>query len=500
MKISTKVLLSLGSLSVITITMAITAYQASQRVELFREHFSESQGEFLAITGLRALVRNELLEAQFTLLTNPAGLGKTLREQDAEVNEGFGELERKVAAHVDQRHPTVLGEEDIRALRSAHGRIASALQKMVGNPRPQAALREAKEEAFGRYFLAATSRMIEKKSHELILVSGQLAESSVHLQGLLALCSILAAVLAVGLALFVFRPIGRRLRKVEKATAQISAGDLTVTLPEDGHDEVALLSQSFNHMARSLTGARAQLVQQQQLLANSSKMSAMGEMAGGIAHEINTPLAVIKLYSDQLIEEGRERRALSPEFALEAGQNIDKTVERITKIIRGLRFFSRDASQDPMEPADLSVIVEETLSLCRQKAAERGIRIEWKRPEAPVKIKCRPAQVSQVLVNLLNNSFDALRAAPRKWIKLLIEQDAGSVSIFVVDSGPGIPPAVAKKLMQPFFTTKEIGQGTGLGLSVSKGIMETHGGRLTFEETAGDTTFRLYWPMPQGSA
>ena len=110
---------------------------------------------------------------------------------------------------------------------------------------------------------------------------------------------------------------------------------------------------------------------------------------------------------------------------------------------------------------------------------------------------CRPTQISQVLVSLINNSLDATRDLPEKWIEIQMEDQNGKIRITVTDSGNGIPEGIANKIMNPFFTTKEIGKGTGLGLSISKGIIENHGGTITLNTASPHTQFIIELPIQQ---
>ena len=111
-----------------------------------------------------------------------------------------------------------------------------------------------------------------------------------------------------------------------------------------------------------------------------------------------------------------------------------------------------------------------------------------------VKVKCRPVQISQVIINLIGNACDAIESLPDKWIKIGIRNASGPIVLFVMDSGRGIPESIAKKIFQPFFTTKDVGKGTGLGLSISKGIMDAHGGSISVDFECENTCFLLSFP------
>ena len=174
-------------------------------------------------------------------------------------------------------------------------------------------------------------------------------------------------------------------------------------------------------------------------------------------------------------------------------ENLDKivmTVDRIAKIIKGLRAFSRDSNGEAFRYKKISEIVEMTLELCQERFRDNGIDIKLAL-NVDVEIHCREIQIVQVLVNLLNNSLDAISALPDKWIEISAEEVGGKVIVQVTDSGTGISEKMVEQIMLPFFTTKEVGKGTGLGLSISKGIIEAHEGKFYYKLNEGHTSFVL---------
>jgi len=282
----------------------------------------------------------------------------------------------------------------------------------------------------------------------------------------------LSAALASALVFFVYR--------VHQATDAL--GNLNRTLEQKVEDRTGELRRALQRLAEN-----------QQILAQAAKMSALGEMAGGIAHEINTPLAAILLLSESL---GKIAGRLGEGELASGLQEISKTVQRISRIVTGLRRFSRDSSGEPLTPKPVAEIIEDTLMFCREFMKNHGIRLDVNLEVPGLVVECVPEQVSQVLLNLLNNACDAVVELPERWIIIGVAQTGGSVEISVTDSGTGISPGIRAKLMQPFFTTKEIGKGTGLGLSISKGLIESHGGTLVLDGDSLHTRFvvqlRLY--------
>jgi C4-dicarboxylate-specific signal transduction histidine kinase len=248
------------------------------------------------------------------------------------------------------------------------------------------------------------------------------------------------------------------------------------------------LELKVHSRTRELSKALTELEVQQQVLAHSAKMSALGEMAGGIAHEINTPLAAITLKAESLIFNDDNSDA-----TVRGLEDIISISEKLAKIVLGLRRFSRDGQLESMTPTAVDTIIDETLTLCAEKFRGQGVELRVRTTSALL-INCNPEQISQVLLNLLNNAFDAVVVRDEKWIAVESYAEGSEVCIRVVDSGPGIPREVHEKMMQPFFTTKAVGKGTGIGLSISKGIIERHQGTFKYDAACTTTAFEIRLP------
>ncbi len=237
-----------------------------------------------------------------------------------------------------------------------------------------------------------------------------------------------------------------------------------------------------NHMI--LEESRAQMMA-------SSKFSALGEMAGGMAHEINTPLAIIQLRADQIHEALTENTPIDEsriKLCLKCVDSISITVKRIAKLISGLRNFARDGSKDPLDWVHVEGLVQETFAFCKERFHHHGVELKFIGHDL-ADILCRPSEINQVLLNILNNAFDAVDTLENKWIHLETQITNDKFCISITDSGSGIPKDVQTKMMQPFFTTKDFGKGTGLGLSISKGLLEAMGASLCIDNNCKNTKF-----------
>lgn len=259
---------------------------------------------------------------------------------------------------------------------------------------------------------------------------------------------------------------------------------------------ISLIEKKVNERTRELQESQYMVLEQQQALIAASKLTALGEMAGGIAHEINSPLATIKNLCSQIQEvvydDPVDRKLLS-EMATKA----ELTTDRIAKIVLGLRSFSRDAGEDPYTQIQVDQLLEETLSFCRERFKNRGIEIVMESYDKSLTFQGRAVQISQVLLNVLNNAFDAIQNQSEKWVRISVE-DLGSSFVFkITDSGPGIPKELRNKIFQPFFTTKQIGQGTGMGLSISVGIIRNHSGEFILDSQSKNTCFIIKLPKKQ---
>jgi PAS domain S-box-containing protein len=241
----------------------------------------------------------------------------------------------------------------------------------------------------------------------------------------------------------------------------------------------------------------AQLEASRMQVISSARLSALGMMAGGVAHEINNPLGIIHAYASNLLEMARDGEISLP--VLEStSASIKETAERIGSIVKSLRHIAREGDGDPILPASLRDLIERVLELSRERFRMHSVQLNCSPIDPQLQVPCREVQIAQVVMNLLQNAFDAVVDSPgEKWVAVDVSAPDGSVVVSVTDSGPGVPPSIRARIMEPFFTTKPVGKGTGLGLSLSRSIAAGHGGELTLGERNGHTCFSLTLPRPK---
>jgi C4-dicarboxylate-specific signal transduction histidine kinase len=166
-------------------------------------------------------------------------------------------------------------------------------------------------------------------------------------------------------------------------------------------------------------------------------------------------------------------------------------VDRIRRIVDALRAFARQDDDDPLRPELLAPIVEDTVELCSHRFHQRSVALTVDPIPEGLLVLGRGTQIAQVLLNLLSNAYDAVENQDERWVRITTVEHESEVQIAVLDSGPGVPKEIVDRIMEPFYTTKGIGRGTGLGLSLSEGIAAAHGGRLALDAGARPTRFVL---------
>jgi PAS domain S-box-containing protein len=238
-------------------------------------------------------------------------------------------------------------------------------------------------------------------------------------------------------------------------------------------------------------------------LTQAEKLSSIGLLAAGVAHEVNTPLAVISSYTQMLAKQLRPMMEQDKQLA-PVLEKITQQTFRASEIVNGLLNFSRTGGSE-FSSVDLNRLLVDTLTLVDHQFKTESIRVETELDRELPRIHGNEGKLQQVVLNLLLNARDAMHGSPEGRIRIATQQRAGRVTVVVQDFGAGIEPEHLHRIFDPFFTTKaepRAGQhkGTGLGLAVSYGIMQEHGGKMQVESVVGmGTTFRLEFPAAAGA-
>lgn len=219
----------------------------------------------------------------------------------------------------------------------------------------------------------------------------------------------------------------------------------------------------------------------------NARLAAIGEMAGGVAHEINNPLSVISITSEFLDSKLKDAQ-IDSDIWKRHTDKIFETSNKIAKVVKSLQNLTRDDVLEEMSNVDLDVVIKESIDISSEKMKRKGVRLEYN-GKGPLWIEGKHVEIGQVLINLINNSFESIEFTGRIEIKTREYKD--DVYLSVIDTGRGIPDEIKDKMFQPFFTTKEVGRGSGLGLSVSKSLLQGMGGEIELLQSHNPTIFQI---------
>ncbi|GEM_PF-5815113 len=222
-----------------------------------------------------------------------------------------------------------------------------------------------------------------------------------------------------------------------------------VGLSRTTHPKFGIVYTSFVTDISARKYAESQVREQQVLIAASAKLAALGEMAAGIGHEINNPLASIQANAEDL-KDLVQSNAITSDQIVDRLNRIEKTCDRIAKIIKGLRIFSREEKSGTLYSAHVSELVADTIELCGERFKQHGIELRISTIAPELQVQCRPEQISQVLLNLLMNAYDAVLGLNEKWVEVNVAVDGSQVALKVRDSGGGVPKDIQSQIMQPF--------------------------------------------------
>lgn len=322
------------------------------------------------------------------------------------------------------------------------------------------------------FLLATVSFGVDERHTILTLAAG----------GAVAIC----AALLIGLAL----TVGRPMVELQRTIARVRDGDLNVHLNfADRKDEIGDLGRSFNQMVQELRENREEIQRLHKTqMSRAEHLATLGELAAGLAHEIRNPLAgiagVIDIIGRDLPQDAPSREVLT---------DVKIEIQHIKRIVTNLLDTARPKPPQ-FQLADLNSTAELAVMLAQQQANARNIEVLLTKAENLPRVFHDSGQVNQVLLNLLLNGIQAVE--PGGSVRLDVGRQDGSARVTVTDTGRGIPPENLSSIFLPFFTTK--GNGTGLGLSLARRIIEDHGGKIEVTSRPGEgSQFSVLLPLPE---
>jgi signal transduction histidine kinase len=349
--------------------------------------------------------------------------------------------------------------------------------------------------------------LLDAAAQEIIVAETNFERANDLRSGIILVSITLSVILACLLAIVTGQGIIKPIRQVTKvAQAVTETGDFQQRVPEQsGQNETAILATALNQLIAWVDEYTQELNQTQAQLIQTEKMSSLGQMVAGIAHEINNPvnfiygnLPHVSTYAVDLLdlvdcyEEEMEQTApiildkreeCDLEFLREdlpkILQSMQVGADRIRQLVLSLRNFSR-LDESELKPSDIHEGIDNTLILLSNRL-KRGIKVTKHYGDLPL-VECFPAQLNQVFMNLISNAIDALledeSTQSHKEITIKTSCDQGWVQVAIADNGHGIPEALHRQPFDPFFTTKPVGKGTGLGLAICYQIVQKHNGHI----------------------
>jgi two-component system NtrC family sensor kinase len=290
---------------------------------------------------------------------------------------------------------------------------------------------------------------------------------------------------------FLARGVLHPIKNLVSASHRWAKGDLDYRVKTTGTNEISELANTFNLMASSLKERDEKLKEYtSQQLMKSERLATLGQLAAGVAHEINNPLGAILMYTHLALEE------------LEGNDNLRKNLEkaiteasRCKDIVKGLLDFAHQ-TEPKIEEADINETLERILDVVKDQALFHNVRITKNICAYLPKVSVDVGQIQQVFTNVVLNAAEAMAGNGELTITTRTASDTEHIEIEFTDTGCGIPPQNLDKIFDPFFTTKEVGRGTGLGLAVSYGIIARHQGTIEVKsEPNSGTTFTIRLPL-----
>jgi two-component system NtrC family sensor kinase len=520
----------LGAKLIVVLTAALIvvfSLLAALTIRLHRQHLeaaalasAEHVSDVIKRSTSYYMMRNDREGVYYTIATmaNEPGMNKVrIFDRDGRITYSSIPLEISRAVdkdaeacygcHAHAQPLTKLNRPDrFRTYRNGHGERILAVITPIEN-QPSCSSAECHAHPASQQILGVLDTHLS-----LARVDAQVAEGTM-------LMLVYDAIAMLGIALisglFVWRFVNRPLRRLKAGTEKLASGDLGYQIAVPSSDELGELATSFNAMSLQLRAANEEIVAWARTLEDRvdeksrelrkaydevlhvETMASLGKLAAVVAHEINNPLAGILTYS-KLLRKWIDRGQTDGEKKQEALQCLDLIAAeslRCGGLCKNLLSFSRTAPMN-VENTPINTIIDRCLMLVRHNMELAGIQLQSELSDSLPVIPCDPTQIEQVLLALVMNAIDAMPHGGILSLATRLTGDGRHVEIAVRDNGTGIAPEILPKLFEPFVTTKDRTHGTGLGLAVSRSIIERHSGRIAVQSEIGKgSTFTITLPV-----
>ncbi len=518
------------SLVIIASMLIISGYVIKRQNEIYRIELEKRAKALVANLAYNAEY-GVILESKSELDNLIKGVMRTddiiyvvITAEDGRLLAEMGEDLRRAAKKttIDQGSPDFSGKFEVAEYVAGNG------TEFIEMGHPIETIRQS----VSRENLGSVSGLEIKKDEENIEVIGKvrvgLTLANLHReinksQTAAILLTLVVVISAIIIMTAFVRIITRPIESLVDVTDQISKGDLSRVVEIDRSDEIGLLAESFNRMIESLKKSQmeveeynrtleekiiertSELENAQAQLIQSEKMAAIGQLAAGVAHELNNPLGGILGYAQFNLEKIQEKNANNiTDKDIKSYKRYLKDIEMQTRrckaIVQNLLKFSRTSQTIDFSDIDVNAVLEDTLTFMEHQLMINQINLRKNFDNSIPRIMGNPSQLQQVFTNIIINAMHA--SEPGSEIAVAtrfsppLGEFHGAVEISISDRGQGISEENIKKIFEPFFTTKEVGKGTGLGLSVSYGIIKEHGGEIKVNSTPNKgTIFTIIIPL-----
>ena len=369
-----------------------------------------------------------------------------------------------------------------------------------------------KLELYGRDYQAVIAPLIIRQQEmgilSVVLPSNYIVSTMATSRNIFSLVFALGTIATIVIGYVLAQSIAKPILRLRSISQAVAAGDLDQNTGFERADEIGELASAFDTMTlrlrertaeaarlyaetidrnKELADINARLQTTQAQLVQSEKLASVGQLTAGIVHDVKNPLAVIK----GLAEELHEEVGIDPSTRAQLA-TIRDSAGRASNIVTDLLKFARQSTPE-MQRRDMRETVQSSLRLTEYLTRKGKVEAIVDLPDQPVMVTYDAQQIEQVLINLFNNAVQAMEHGGS--LRINLSRAKGVIAIAVQDTGMGIPKQNITRIFDPFFTTKPEGEGTGLGLSVSFGIISRHGGTIEVESELGwGTTFTVLLP------